>query len=152
AECVPASREFLASDIVAYLDGDPATNPIAGTYRGIDEFEGLWRKFFALFVRDGGTLADAPQIRCQGNEVVAWGHENIRVRDVPPQPPGFVMLRMQFERGLMVRFEDYYESSGMMRALEQWSTEFPDAEWVQMMKSHADRSHGTNNNVARDIG
>lgn len=133
AECVAASKEFLSPEIVAYLDGDPETNPIAGTYHGLDEFEALWRKFFALFIRDGGTLADDPQLRCNGNEIVAWGHERIRVRDVPPQPAGFVMLRMQFQHGLMVRFEDYYESTGMMRALEQWATEYPDADWVQVL-------------------
>lgn len=139
ASCVEASRHFISPDIIVYVDGDPATNPIAGTYRGIDAFDGMFRKFFSIFVRDGGTLSENPQIRSIGNEVVAWGHEFIRVAEVEPQPPGFVMLRLRFADGMITHFEDYYEASGMMRALQQWSKEFPDAPWVTTLQSQAER-------------
>jgi len=138
-DCVQASRHLISPDVIAFVDGDPATNPIAGTYRGIDAFEGMFRKFFSIFVRDGGTLSDDPEIRCIGNEVVAWGHEFIRVAEVEPQPPGFVMLRIRFADGLITHFENYYEASGMMRALHQWSQEFPDAPWVAKLQSQAQR-------------
>jgi transcriptional regulator with XRE-family HTH domain len=138
ADCVQVSRHFISSDIIAFVDGDPATNPIAGTYRGIDAFDSMFRKFFAIFIRDGGTLADNPEIRSIGNEVVAWGHEFIRVPEVEPQPPGFVMLRIRYSGGMMTHFEDYYEASGMMRALRQWSKEFPDAPWVATLQSQAE--------------
>lgn len=131
AECVAVSREMIAPDIVAFVDGDPATNPIAGTYRGINEFESFWRKFFAIFVRDGGTLGEGSQLRCIGNEVFVWGHEHIRVPEAAPQPAGFVMLRIRVEGGKMVYFEDRYEANGMMRQLDEWSREFPDAEWLR---------------------
>lgn len=139
AECVQTSRHFISPDIIVYVDGDPATNPIAGTYRGIDAFDGMFRKFFSIFVRDGGTLAENPEIRAIGNEIVAWGHEFIRVPEVEPQPPGFVMLRIRYADGLMTHFEDYYEASGMMRALKQWSQEFPEAPWVATLQSQAER-------------
>jgi transcriptional regulator with XRE-family HTH domain len=137
AEVVPASCHFLSPDVVAFVDGDPATNPIAGTYLGVDAFDALWRKFFAIFVRDGGTLAEKPEIRSIGNEVVVWGHEHIRVPEVEPQPPGFVMLRIRYSGGMMTHFENYYEASGMMRALAEWSKEFPDAPWVATLQSQA---------------
>lgn len=139
ANCVEASRHLISPDILVYVDGDPASNPIAGTYRGIEAFDGMFRKFFSIFVRDGGTLSENPQIRTIGNEVVAWGHEFIRVAEVEPQPPGFVMLRIRFADGLMTHFEDYYEASGMMRALRQWSREFPDAPWVATLQSQAEQ-------------
>lgn len=135
AECVTKSREMISPDIVAFVDGDPSTNPIAGTYRGIDEFDGFWRKFFAIFVRDGGTLGEESQLRCIGNEVFVWGHEHIRVPEAAPQPAGFVMLRIRVEGGKMVYFEDRYEANGMMRQLDEWSREFPAAEWLR----HFDR-------------
>lgn len=132
ADVVPKSLDMLSPNIVALVDGDPATNPIAGTYRGLAEFDGLWRKFFGLFLRDGGTLPDSPGM-VAGRDVVMWGHENIRVPDVPPQPGGFVMVKMTFDQGLIVRFEDYYESTGMMRALEDWAEEFPDSDWTRLL-------------------
>jgi transcriptional regulator with XRE-family HTH domain len=135
AECVAKSRDFISPDVVAFVDGDPASNPIAGTYRGIDEFDAFWRKFFAIFVRDGGSLGEYPQIRSVRNEVFAWGHEHIRVPQAEPQPAGFVMIRVRVAGGKIVYFEDRYEANGMMRQLDDWSREFPDAEWLQ----HFDR-------------
>ena len=138
AECVTHSRHIISPDIVAFIDGDPATNPIAGYYHGIEEFDQLWRKFFTLFIRDGGTIPDATPI-VVGNDVIAWGHEHIRIPEVPPQPPGFVMVKMTFANGLMVRFEDYYESTGMVRALKEWAEEYPDAEWNKLIHGDAMR-------------
>jgi transcriptional regulator with XRE-family HTH domain len=135
ADCVPHSLDLLSPDIVAFVAGDPATNPIAGTYHGLEEFDGLWRKFFAIFVRDGGSLVDQPLMRTIGKEVFAWGQEYIRVPQAGPMPPGFVALRMRFEGGLMTYFEDHYEAYGMMWQLEAWAKEFPDADWIQ----HVDR-------------
>jgi hypothetical protein len=49
------------------------------------------------------------------------------------------MLRIRYAGGLMTHFEDYYEASGMMRALQQWSKEFPDAPWVATLQSQAEQ-------------
>ncbi|MDZ4657143.1 MAG: helix-turn-helix transcriptional regulator [Bythopirellula sp.] len=131
AEFVERSRELIAPDVVAYMDGDPITNPLAGTYRGVDEFDAQMRKFFAVFVRDGGTLGDPSQIKLVEHEVFAWGHEYLRVPEAPPQLPSFVLLKMHFENGLLVRFEDYYEASGMMARIESWAKLYPHADWVK---------------------
>ena len=138
ADCVAHSRDFLSPEIVAFVDGDPAANPIAGLYHGIDEFDQLWRKFFAIFIRDDGTLPDATPM-VVGNDVIVWGHEQIRIPEVPPQPAGFVMVKMTFANGLMVRLEDYYESTGMVRALREWSEEYPEAEWNKLIPGEAMR-------------
>lgn len=142
AEWVQHCRDIISPNLVAYMDGDPATNPIAGTYRGIDEFDALWRKFFAIFVRDGGSLGDNPQTRCDGNEVLVWGHEYIHTPGVPAKRPGFVMLRLLFERGQLVRFEDYYEANGMMFALNQVARQFPNEGWVKLLRHKATESLG----------
>lgn len=133
ADCVAKSLDFISPEVVALVDGDPATNPIAGEYRGVAAFDGLWRKFFSLFIRDGGTLPQSPGV-ADGRDVILWGHEHLRVPDVPPQPPGFVMVKMTFEHGQMVRFEDYYEASGMMRSLQEWALKFPDAPWTRLLQ------------------
>lgn len=132
ADCVEYSLDMLAPDIVAFVAGDPDANPIAGEYRGVDEFAGLWKKFFSIFVRAGGTI-DEPQMMVAGNQVIAWGHENIHVPEVPPKEPGFVMLRMTFSAGRMVRFEDYYEAASMMQALRLFAPVFPHSEWAKLI-------------------
>lgn len=137
AEFVEQCLDFLSPDIVTFVDGDPSTNPIAGTYRGLDEFRSLWRKYFSIFVRDGGSLGECPEIRVIGSEVFAWGHECIRVPEVPPGPPGFVSLRMRFKKGLLTYFEDRYEQFGMMYRLKAWAEEFPEADWLQYLNLEA---------------
>jgi transcriptional regulator with XRE-family HTH domain len=137
ADCVEKSRHLISPRIIAIIDGDPATNPIAGEYQGIDEFAGFFKKLFAIFVRDGGTLDVSPEIRVFGNEVFVWGHEAVRVPQADPQPAGFVMLRMHFEEGLMTYFENRYESNGMMLQLDKWSQKFPDAEWLAQVNRAA---------------
>jgi len=136
AECVQHSLDIISSEIYAYIDGDPATNPIAGEYRGIEEFDGFFRKFFSCFVRSGGDMEN-PETRVIGNEVIAWGFENIHLPNITPTTPGFVMLKMRFEAGRMVRFEDYYESSGMMWALRHFAKKYPDTEWAKTLRSKA---------------
>ena len=37
----------------------------------------------------------------------------------------------------MVRFENYYEASGMMMALERFAPEFPDAVWAKLLRETA---------------
>lgn len=135
ADCVQRSLDIISPKIYAYVDGDPATNPIAGEYHGIDEFDGFFRKFFRFFVRGGGTL-DRPQLSVNGNEVIAWGHENISLPNVPSNSLALVMLRMRFEDGLMTRFEDYYEVAGMMRALHIFANDFPDEQWATIFREN----------------
>lgn len=131
AEFVARSREFISPKVDVYMDGEPITNPLAGNYHGIHEFDALFRKFFSIFVRDGGTLGDLSQMKFIDQEVFAWGHEYMRVPEAPPQLPCFVMLRMHFKGGLLVRFEDYYEASGMMARIEDWAKIYPDAAWIK---------------------
>jgi transcriptional regulator with XRE-family HTH domain len=134
---VTNSLDILSPDIVAILDGDPATNPLAGEYHGIEEFDGLWKKFFSMFARSGGTLGDDPTIRCNGNEVLAWGHEFVHLPELPPVEPGFVMLRLTFKDGKIIRFEDFYEAAGMMHAMYRFADQFPDAEWAKQLREKA---------------
>ena len=73
---------MLAEDLQVHMDGNPINNPLAGTYQGLEEFEALLHKYYDIFVRDGGTLGDLTQMRLVGQEVIAWGHEYIRVPEV----------------------------------------------------------------------
>lgn len=135
ADCVQHCLNILSPDIVAVVDGDPTVNPIAGTYCGVAQFDGLWKKFFSIFDRAGGTLGESPEIECRGTEVMAWGHERIHIRGVPPTESGLVLVRFEFRDGKIIRFEDHYEVTGMMYALYHYADKFPDAEWAKVLRA-----------------
>lgn len=134
---VSKSRDFFASNVRLQMDGDPLTNPLAGTYHGIEEFEALLYKFYDIFVRDGGTLGDLTQMRLIGQEVIAWGHEYIRVPEAPLSLPNFTMLRVEFANGLIVRVDNFYESAGLMNRVETWAKLFPHASWIRYFNRDA---------------
>jgi transcriptional regulator with XRE-family HTH domain len=130
-EAVTHSRELLSRNIHVYMDGNPLSNPLAGTYQGLEEFEALLDTYHDIFVRDGGTLGDLTQMRLIGQEVIAWGHEYIRVPEAPPSSPSFAMLRILFKDGLIDRIENYYEASGLMSRIEAWAKLYPHASWLK---------------------
>lgn len=130
-EAITQSRDLLARNVQLHMDGNPINNPLAGTYQGLEELEALLDKYHDIFVRDGGTLGDITQMRLVGQEVIAWGHEYIRVPEAPPSLPSFTMLRVQFQDGLISRMENYYEAAGLMSRIEQWSKMYPHARWLK---------------------
>ena len=125
------SRELLSQNVHVYVDGNPLNNPLAGTYQGLEEFEALLDVYYDIFVRDGGTLGDLTQMRLIGQEVIAWGHEYIRVPEAPPSSPSFTMLRILFKGGVIDRIENYYEASGLMSRVEAWAKLYPQARWLK---------------------
>lgn len=134
---VAASSEILAQQINVSMDGDCLLNPLSGTYKGRDEFEALLYKFFDIFVRDSGTLGDPTQIRLAGREVIAWGHEFVRVPESPPSLPTFMMLRFEMRRGLITQIHWYYDAAGLMSRLEAWSKLYPHAAWINCFDRNA---------------
>jgi hypothetical protein len=125
------SKDLLSRHIQVTMDGDPLSNPFAGKYQGMEELEALFYKFFQIFIRDGGTLGDATQMRLVGQEVIAWGHEYIRVPEAPLSLPNFVMLRIEFRNGLITRIENFYEATGLMSRIAAWAKLYPNANWVR---------------------
>lgn len=112
SEMIAASEAFLAPHLSAWIDGDPNQIPFAGEYQSIDEVDRFFHTFFRLFERPDKTLFASPPMLCQGNHVVAWGHEQLAPRGGSPfAVPGLVTLHMSFERGRLVRFEDYYTTT-----------------------------------------
>jgi transcriptional regulator with XRE-family HTH domain len=130
-DAISRSKGLLARSILVYMDGNPINNPLAGTYQGVEEFEALLHKYHDIFVRDGGTLGDLTQMRAIGQEVIAWGHEYIRVPEAPPSLPSFTMLHIHFKDGLIARIDNYYEAAGMMSRIDVWSKMYPHARWLK---------------------
>jgi transcriptional regulator with XRE-family HTH domain len=130
-DAVTKSRELLSRNVLLHMDGNPLSNPLAGTYQGWEEFEALLHTYHDIFVRDGGTLGDLTQMRLFGQEVIAWGHEYIRVPEAPPSSPSFVMLRILFKDGVIDRIENFYEASGLMSRVEAWAKQYPHASWLK---------------------
>jgi transcriptional regulator with XRE-family HTH domain len=130
------SRGLLTSNVQLHVDGDPVNNPLAGTYRGIEELEAFLCKYHGIFVRDGGTLGDLTQMRVFDQEVIAWGHEFIRVPEAPPSLPTFKFFKIRINQGLITRIYSYYDAAGLMSRLEGWAKAYPQSNWIRYLTSN----------------
>lgn len=114
AEVVQVCRSFIAPDVHATVAGHPETNPIAGDYHGVDEFDFFFRKFFHYFYRPKPDTFSSPDIRLDGESVIVWDYELIQLRGLPPaypevdDPGAPITITMQFTAGKLTRFVDDY--------------------------------------------
>lgn len=127
---IEAWHGMLAENIEINMDGDPVSNPLAGRYQGIAGLKALHHKITGIFVRDSGTLGDMTQMRLVDNEVLAWGHEYLRVPEAPPSLPTFVMLQMRFKNRRITQINAYYEAAGLMSRVANWAKAYPKAPWT----------------------
>jgi transcriptional regulator with XRE-family HTH domain len=125
ANAVAHSRSLFASNLVVHLDCGALSNPLAGCYHGLDEFDLLHRKFCSVFIRGSGTLGDLAQMRLIGQEVLAWGHEFLHVPNVPLGPPCFMMLRFVLQGGEISRLDWFYDAGGLMSRIPPQVGELP---------------------------
>jgi transcriptional regulator with XRE-family HTH domain len=143
-------HSLISRNVKVVMDGDPLTNPLAGTYQGIEELDELLHRVLDIFVRDGGTLGDLTQMRLTGHEVIAWGHEFIRVPEAPQSLPTFIMLRIEFCNGLISQIDCFYEATGLMSRLATWKKLYPNAAWTHYLDlTHFGSSHIVQSHLAR---
>jgi transcriptional regulator with XRE-family HTH domain len=128
ADAVEHCRPLFDPNLEVRLDSGAPRNPLIGSYRGIDEFDLLHRQLFSIFTRVEGTLGDPSQLRSLGQEVLAWGHESLRVPGMAPQPPCFMMLRFVLQGGKISRLDWFCDAGGLMSHFQPSASVFPRAE------------------------
>lgn len=126
AEMVDQCRPFLDPNMTAFVAGEVGSNPIAGTYEGLTGFEHFVRTFFHYFERPDKVMFREPDLVLEGKVVTAWGYERLNLRGMPPLPPpgGLLLIKLFFDCGKIVRFEDYYDVIGVSERLVQQMEEY----------------------------
>ena len=107
---VPQIRHLLSEDLSVFIAGDPAIIPFAGEYSGPDGLQDFWNRFFALIERYDKNALDLQYFVC-GTEVVAYGTERGRIKGQDTDEPSWLSLKFDVRNGLIVRFEDYFDTA-----------------------------------------
>ncbi len=109
------SRDIISENISGYVAGDPNLIPFAGPFTDIRGFERFFKEFFKLLHRPDKTTFSAPILIVEGMNVVAIDKERVDMPGIAVDSIVDVMIRMRFERGKMVLFEDVFDTaSGSM--------------------------------------
>ncbi|MEZ6121882.1 MAG: nuclear transport factor 2 family protein [Planctomycetaceae bacterium] len=110
AGMVDQIRHLLSPDLQVFIAGDPGQIPFSGTYTGPDGLQEFWNRFFALIERYDKDAFDVQYYVC-GREVVAYGTEKGRIKGHTTDEPTWLSLKFEVRDGLIVRFEDYFDTA-----------------------------------------
>lgn len=103
-------HHLLSSDLETFIAGDPERIPFAGTYRGPAGLQDFWDQFFGLLERPDKEVLELTYYT-NGNEVVAYGTERARIKGHDADEPTWLSLKFRVEEGVIVRFEDYFDTA-----------------------------------------
>lgn len=109
-DMVEKVRHLLSSDLEVFIAGDPNHIPFAGTYSGPDGLQQFWNSFFELLERPDKAALNLTYYT-NANEVVAYGTELAHIKGQPLREPTWLSLMFRVEGGLIVRFEDYFDTA-----------------------------------------
>ncbi|MCC9600292.1 helix-turn-helix domain-containing protein [Stieleria sp. JC731] len=112
-------RHLLSPDLEVFIAGDEARIPFAGTYSGPDGLQEFWNRFFGLLERPDKNALNLTYYT-NANEVVAYGTERGRIRGTIADDPTWLSLLFRIEDGLIVRFEDYFDTATAQFHVDQF--------------------------------
>jgi transcriptional regulator with XRE-family HTH domain len=112
SETIPQARHLLAEDAEFRIWGESAGLPFAGSYRGLDEGDRLFRHFFSMIEAppDHDPLPHYHLIADHEN-VVAWGHSYLRPKGMAHAPPMPISYLFSFRDDQIIYFEDRFDTT-----------------------------------------
>lgn len=114
---VETVEHLLSPNLEVFVAGDPAQIPFSGTYHGPKGLQEFWNRFFELLERPDKEALDLTYYT-NGNEVAAAGTEIANIRGHDVNEPTWLMLLFRVEAGLIVRFEDYFDTAPAQARVE----------------------------------
>lgn len=117
ADMVDKIRHLLSEDLEVFIAGDPSKIPFAGSYQGISGLQDFWNEFFRLLERPDKDAIELTYYT-NGNEVVAYGTEVAHIRGLVNDEPTWLSLLFRVKGGLIVRFEDYFDTAPAQAQVE----------------------------------
>lgn len=119
---IDATRHFLHEDIVVQFPGDPDIFPFAGTHVGI----AAARKAFQAFddvLEPPADLSELDDFKflSTGHGALVWGKTWTHPIGHPVTDPVLLAIRMDFQRGKLICFDDCFDTQAAAIAFEQAS-------------------------------
>ncbi len=101
---------LLHEDLSVYAAGEEVGLPFAGSYSGVDGFDAFFGRYFESFMRPDKELFQ-PVFYSQGNEVILHGQEAVQANDSPDVISSWIFIKFRFERGLLISYENFYDTA-----------------------------------------
>lgn len=112
-------RHLISDELEVFIAGDPERIPFAGGYFGPNGLQKFWDNFFCLLERPDKNALNLTYYT-NGNEVVAYGTEFARIKGTNTEEPTWLSLLFRVENGLIVRFEDYFDTAPAQARVEEF--------------------------------
>ena len=103
--------EMVDPKAIFRIVGDPERIPFAGTHQGVRAYRRSLKKYFQIVeIPDNFDHHSAFEYFTNGTEVVSWGTTLVRPAESSDEPePIQHRIRMRFQRGRLISFEDIYD-------------------------------------------
>lgn len=121
---IDQTKHFLHPDVVFEINGDPEIFPFAGRHVGLDAAKRAFEAFYEVL--DPPTdLSELEHFDflSTGRGALVWGKTWTRPKGVPLQEPVQLAIRFDFENGLLVHFDDRFDTQEGARHFAAWRAE-----------------------------
>lgn len=130
-QVVSNCQHLLAERIEFLMPGNPDIIPFAGKHLGLDEMDRACSSFFETLEIIDPQLWKVEFCVCEGSEVVVGQSLQAQLKGLQAQGislavPVFIVNRFLFERGKLVRLDDYYNVLDTERELDRQRTMLPE--------------------------
>ncbi|QDT33878.1 helix-turn-helix domain-containing protein [Thalassoglobus polymorphus] len=117
-DAITEIESFLCDESVFTVQGDPEVFPFAGKFHGVEGVAEMIEKFFSVLeVPANYDHTDRYRYYNSGNEVVIWGETWVHPIGVPLTEPISISIRMTFQKGKLITFDDRYDLKAGAEAL-----------------------------------
>ncbi|WP_149496738.1 helix-turn-helix domain-containing protein [Roseiconus lacunae] len=110
-------RHLISDDLQVFIAGDQTRIPFAGNYSGPEGLQQFLDRFFGLLERPDKNALTL-KYYTNANEVVAYGTEFGRIKGSDTSELTWLSLLFRIEGGLVVRFEDYFDTAPAQARVE----------------------------------
>lgn len=109
---IDAMSAFISDDVVIHFAGDPQIFPFAGTHEGKDAARTAFQLFYSVIQPpDDITEMNEMQFLPTEQGALVWGKTWAHPIGMPMGEPIQLAIRMDFRDGLMVLFDDRFDTA-----------------------------------------
>ncbi|MDA7977613.1 MAG: helix-turn-helix domain-containing protein [Pirellulales bacterium] len=108
-QLVAGLQQSFDEEMSCFVAGSPERFPFAGEFQTVDGFDAFWHRFFSVF-----SLAANPvhnlRVMSEGNSAVLKFDIRLHHKAMDELAESWIIFFLQFRRGKVVRFEDYFDT------------------------------------------
>lgn len=121
---IDETLHFLHPDVVFDINGDPNTFPFAGHHVGLNAARRAFEAFYEI-LEPPADMSELEHFEflSTGRGALVWGKTWTRPIGVPLQEPIDLAIRFDFKEGLLVHFDDRFDTLEGAKHFAVWKSE-----------------------------